>query len=237
MFSKIRDYCVNIVHTLPPGMLYYIRAYFGRPRRYRNLIKTIYRHRYDSILEIGVYRGGRSKEMIETAKLFHPATAIRYYGFDLFEDLNAKLLQSEFSKIPFPQRDVQTLLDATSAQINLYQGFSQNTLPAFIKDWKAQGRPPIGMVFLDGGHAEETIASDWENVRQLMDCNTTVIFDDYYSVDYSQHIGRVGCQYLIDALDRTMYDVVILGPEDCFKKDWGTLCIKFAKVTLKRASV
>lgn len=237
MFSKIRHYCVGILHTLPPEILYYVRVYFGRPRRYRNLIKTIHRHRYDSILEIGVYRGGRSKEMIETAQLFHPASAIRYYGFDLFEALDAQLLQSEFSKVPFPQRDVQTLLDATSAQVHLYQGFSQNTLPVFLQDWIAKGKPPIGLVFLDGGHAEETIASDWENVRQVMDMNTTVIFDDYYSVDYAPHIGRVGCQYLIDALDRTLYDVEILGPEDCFTKDWGTLCIKFAKVRLKRTSL
>ena len=42
------------------------------------------------ILEIGVYRGIRSFEMISLASDLN--SSIRYYGFDLFEKISKKLI-------------------------------------------------------------------------------------------------------------------------------------------------
>ena len=228
----LRRLAATIATMLPPSLRYWGRATFGTPKRYRNLLKAVHATRARSILEVGVYRGGRSLQMIETAALFRPTKDIRYYGFDLFEGLNDELLKSEFSKVPPTEREIQERLSASGASVRLFKGFSQDTLPAFVAEWK-QLPEPIDVVFIDGGHAEETIASDWQNVRQLMGPTTQVIFDDYYREDYAAKLGRVGCQYLIDALDRTVYDVEILDPSDSFKKDWGTLTINLAKVTLK----
>jgi hypothetical protein len=38
-----------------------------------------------SIVEIGVYKGKRSKELIEVARIFN--NNVNYYGFDLFDNL------------------------------------------------------------------------------------------------------------------------------------------------------
>jgi hypothetical protein len=229
----LRPLAASFLQALPWSLQYPLRASFGVPKRYRNIIKTVRAQQSRSILEVGVYRGTRSEQMIKTALMSHPASEVRYYGFDLFEGLNQDLLKSEFSKIPAPEKEIQAMLEKTGASIRLIKGFSQETLPAFLKEWKEAGSEPIDFAFIDGGHAEETIASDWHYVSQMMGPRSIVIFDDYYSEDYSPHIGRVGCQYLIDALDRSVYDVEILEPQDAFAKAWGTLRIKLAKATLK----
>lgn len=224
----------TIVNALPPRLQFEVRAHFGSPKRYRNLLTAIKKTKATSILEVGVYRGTRSKEMIEAAQLFSPGAKIRYYGFDLFEDLTDELLKSEFSKRPPSQAAIQALLEQTGAEIRLHKGFSQLTMPAFVEQWKKNPQP-IDMIFIDGGHAEETIADDWKNTIPLMGPQTVVIFDDYYLEDYSAHIGRAGCQYLIDGLDRSTYDVTLLEPADEFPREWGRFRLCLAQVTLKKA--
>lgn len=224
----------TIVRHLPPRLQYAVRAHAGKPARYRNLLTAIRRIHATSILEVGVYRGQRSKQMIEAAQIFSPGVRVRYYGFDLFEELTDELLKSEFSKRPPSQADIQAYLEQTGADIRLYKGFSQQTLPAFVAEWK-HNKVPIDLVFIDGGHAEETIREDWRNVEQLMGPQTVVIFDDYYKEDHSAHIGRAGCQYVIDALDRSVYDVRILEPQDRFQKEWGMLGINLAQVMKRPA--
>ena len=57
---------------------------FSSYKRYANLIIIIFKLKPKIILEIGVYKGTRSIEMIQAAKLFN--SSVKYYGFDLFED-------------------------------------------------------------------------------------------------------------------------------------------------------
>src|SRR4051812_30284088 len=109
-----------------PLTLRYLARVHGKynrkpPRRYRTLLKEIRRQHSKSILEIGVYRGIRSVEMIETAALSHKPKDIRYIGFDLFEDLTDELCTKEFSKKPFRQAEIEQMLRATGAQIELHK--------------------------------------------------------------------------------------------------------------------
>jgi predicted O-methyltransferase YrrM len=196
------------------------------------MLREVYRRKATSILEVGVYRGVRAMQMIETAALHRAAGDVRYYGFDLFEGLSDELLKSEFSKMPPPEAEVLARLQATGASIELHRGFSQETLPPFVEKMRAAGQT-IDLAFIDGGHAEETIQADWNAVSQLMGPQSIVIFDDYYAQDYSQALGRVGCQYLIDALDRSVYDVQIWPTVDSFAKSFGTLAIQLAAVQLR----
>jgi predicted O-methyltransferase YrrM len=214
--------------------LRYLARVYGKyllraPRRYRVLLQEIRARRARTLLEIGVYRGIRAREMIEAALLHARPQDVRYIGFDLFEDLSDDLCVREFSKKPFTQLQIEQILGATGARIELHRGFSQETLPPFVETCRRDGTA-IDLAFIDGGHAIATIRSDWENVEKIMGPRTVVLFDDYYMND-DPEVSDVGCRSLIDGLDRTAFDVRILGPEDCFAKEWGPLRIKLARVT------
>lgn len=201
---------------------------FNRPRRYRVLFEMIYQHRYHRLVEIGVLHGVHARQMIQTATLHHSPNAIHYFGFDLFEDLSEALLQSELSKKASPYTRVQQRLEKTGAHIQLFKGNTKETLP--------QALPIIGQadfVFIDGGHSLDTIQSDWSYVKELMNSQTHVIFDDYY-VDTTPALEGLGCQTLIDQLDRQQYEVHVFDQTDVFRKEWGVLKIKMAVVKIKR---
>lgn len=157
--------------------------------------------------------------MIECAQKFNKN--IHYYGFDLFEYYTeeVKLVEGYKTGIPI-LKDVNNFLKKTKANIQLFKGFTKNTLPEFIL--QTEEYPVYDFIFIDGGHSLETIAFDWFWCRKIIHRNTVVIFDDYFEdrLDF-------GCKHLIDNIGPG-YKVEILPPQDVFpdKK------INFAKVTL-----
>ena len=178
-------------------------------------------------MEIGTFDGRHAAEFIEAAKLYYSPKDIYYYGFDLFELLDDEKLKSEASKRPSTMDAVRKRLSKTGAQIQLYQGDTKETLPRIKNDL---GK--LDFIFLDGGHSYETIISDWNIVKTLMDKKTTVIFDDFYS-NYEPEISGLGCQDLIRNLDTNTYDIQILDPMNRYVKEWGILKINLVKVTKK----
>ena len=62
--------------------------FFSEYKRYSLLLLIVFFKRPKSIVEIGVYKGKRSKELIEVARIFN--NKVNYYGFDLFENINLK---------------------------------------------------------------------------------------------------------------------------------------------------
>lgn len=221
---------MSLGRFLPARLRYYARLATREPRRYRTLLGIVYRRRPRVIVEIGTHRGQNAIQMIQTASVFHRLSEIQYIGFDLFEELTREELEREFSLEPPPYEQVRKTLESLGASVRLFQGYSQDTLPRFVEDPE---RPKeVDFVFVDGGHSIETIASDWASVRRLMSAETVVVFDDYYLNDESELPG-VGCQSLIDGLDRDEFDVAVLEPEERFQHDWGVLRIKMASVRLR----
>jgi hypothetical protein len=198
-----------------------------RPKRYRNLFRVIHERQCRCIVEIGTWDGVHAKQMIQTAAIHHPIETIKYLGFDLFEGLTDELLQKELSKRPPPFDKVQQLLAATGAQIRLFRGNTRVTLPSAV-DALREG----DLFFIDGGHSVETIRSDWSAIDRALRRDATVIFDDYYMNDPLEVPG-LGCQTIVDALDRTKYDVTLLDPVDEFRKSWGVLKVRFAQVRMR----
>ena len=211
--------------------LYSERIVMVRPKRYRNLLETVYVERFRRIMEIGTYDGIHACQMIQTAHLFYPIKKIQYYGFDLFDALTNEDLQKEFSKKPPTYNVVRQRLEKTGATINLYMGYTKDTLPNFLE--KDKGKKRIDFVLIDGGHSIETITSDWNYVKKIMSEKTIVIFDDYYN-NKEPEVSRLGCQSLISDLDTNVYDIEMLEPEDHFEQKWGTLRVNMVKVRLKR---
>ena len=197
-----------------------------RPRRYVNLMKAVYTERSRRIVEIGVWNGVHGRQMIETAANNHRRQTVEYFGFDLFEDLSASLLKEEFSKQPPPVHEVQARLEATGARIRLFKGNTRTTLAPALKEIGTSD-----LVFIDGGHSVASITSDWNEVRAAMGPKTTVIFDDYY-VDAGPELDELGCQTVIDAVDRSEFTVDRLEPIDSFQEEWGTRHV--AMVAIRR---
>ncbi len=195
---------------------------FKAPKRYHHLYDTIRAISAKSILEVGVWNGGRAVRMIEVAK--EQTSQVSYFGYDLFEDLGEVGYIAELSKRPPTEREVAALLKATGAEVKLFRGNTLETLCVSVETL-----PKIDFVFIDGGHSVKTIASDWSYIEKVLHNNSVVIFDDYW-----RNRSDAGCKAIVDAIDRSQYNVEILPEIDSFNNpDFGRLEISFAKVTKK----
>ena len=197
------------------------------PPRYKNLARLVSAHACWWIIEIGVFYGLHATQMINAAKELYSPDDIYYLGFDLFEEMDQATFDKEFSKNPPTMEAAGEYLQQTGANISLIKGDTKETLPKFIPHVAG-----VSLIFIDGGHSEETIASDWRNVETALQPDTIVVFDDYY-IDPPSQMDGLGCNSLIDNLDRARYEVEFLEPVDSFQKPWGTLKIQMVKVSLK----
>lgn len=194
------------------------------PARYANLFRTIVDRRCRHIVEIGTWNGVHAEQMISTAAIHADVAEVSYRGFDLFEELTEEQYKAEFSKRPPSSAEVQARLEKTGADVRLVKGNTRVTLPKHADELRR-----ADLVFIDGGHSIETITADWNAVRQAVGPKTTVLFDDYY-VNQASAVEGLGCQSIIDALDRSRYEVEVLDPVDEFPKPWGTLKVRMARV-------
>jgi len=197
----------------------YLRLTHKKPKRYDYLFKFIKQNKCKQIMEIGVWNGFHALQMIKAAKEASPFTRIKYFGFDLFESIDANVAKESRTKIPSSLTVIKNKLEKTGAEIKLYKGYTKDTLRVF-----KYLHNEIDFIFIDGGHSLDVIYGDWLNIQPLINKNTIVIFDDYWNrID-------AGCKTLIDSLDLDYWDVEILPTVDKFKKDWGVLEIRFVKV-------
>lgn len=164
--------------------------------------KLNYRNRYDelaalveernpaSILEIGTFDGARAIE------LCHNGTT--YVGFDLFEDATGETDEREKNvKAHHSMDSVSCRLNKAGIEYALIKGDTRQTL----KDYQGA---PFDFAFIDGGHSVETIRSDWNNVKRLMNKGGLVVFDDYYEgIPTDEH----GANSIVADLDYTLSEM------------------------------
>ena len=106
--------------------IYRILKYLiSNTKRYSNILLLILFYRPKSIIEIGVYRGVRSKQMIQAARIFNKN--IEYFGFDLFEMIDSNIQKKELSKIPNSEKDTLKNL-SKYAKVKLFKGYTTKTL-------------------------------------------------------------------------------------------------------------
>ncbi len=174
-------------------------------KRYSNLLKIILENRSKKLLEIGVYKGLRSLEMIKAAKIFN--SRVIFFGFDMFEMFFEKknILTDELSKKPKSMKSINNLLKE-HATVKLIKGNTLKTLPKFSTKKK------FDFIFIDGGHSINTIKNDWNYSKKLMHKNSIVIFDDYYLGD-KKLTKKFGSNKIIDNLSDS-YLIDYLEPKD-----------------------
>ncbi len=199
--------------------------YARTPQRYGQLLDRVTEMAPRHIVEIGVYTGRRSVEMIEAAALRRAASEISYDGFDLFDLMDETILAEELSKQPDDIEVVRQKIESTGATVRLHRGWSHDTVPVAAKAHPGSA----DIAFIDGGHAVETIQQDWDNIQPMLTNQSVVIFDDYY-VDRPDLTDRFGCNMLVDHLDATLWDVRHLPIVDRFEKPDGSFNVALAEV-------
>jgi hypothetical protein len=207
------------------------RLRYGMPDRYGHLSQTIQRQRARRLLEIGVWDAVHSRWMIEAALRGSRPEEVVYCGFDLFEHADASTIDHEVSKPAPTMQHVRSVLRPFVEQgvtVHLFRGDTTIILPLI-----APVLPTMDFIFIDGGHSEETVRSDWTSVSHCMGPDTVVIFDDYVD-PVSMVESGVGVNAVVDAIDGSKYARRLLRPVDRFSKPWGTLSIAFAQVTPRK---
>ena len=188
---------------------------FSKYSRYKYIFLEIYKSKPQTLIEIGVYKGVRSLEMIELALNFKKK--INFYGFDLFENTSSKKIKKELSKKSLSAKQIKNKLykyiDKKNVKVKLIKGDTINSLKKIKLKKKAD------FVFIDGGHSIKTIKNDWKNIQKLTHDDSVVIFDDYYDNDLVSK--KFGCKKIIDNLDKN-YKYKIYQSSD------------FAKISLKQ---
>ena len=159
--------------------------------RYTQLIQIARELNPRVILEVGTWRGDRALGML------HACPKARYVGFDLFGAATDETDKVEFNvKAHYPVQAIAAKLADFDAE--LIVGNTRQTLPEYVK-----GKEPfVDLAFIDGGHSVETIRSDWGNVEKIMLLGSLVVFDDFYSNLPVERINIVGCNRVLEALER-----------------------------------
>ena len=141
-----------------------------------------------NFLEIGVFHGVTARNVCELLYSIH-GDDFKYVGLDLFgesiENANEIIPNTKFNnplkKIyfeyilrqdPYSIEAVTYLLKKFERNTHLVKGNSNNLL-------KKIDMSKIDYVFLDGGHAYETVKNDLESCIPVIDNNGTVLCDDY----------------------------------------------------------
>ena len=141
-----------------------------------------------NFLEIGVFHGVTARNVCELLYSIH-GDDFKYVGLDLFGEsvqntdeiipntkFNNPLKKIYFEYIlrqdPYSIEAVAYLLKKFKKNTHLVKGNSNNLL-------KKIDMSKIDYVFLDGGHAYETVKNDLESCIPVIDNNGTVLCDDY----------------------------------------------------------
>ncbi|MDB9796937.1 class I SAM-dependent methyltransferase [Candidatus Pelagibacter ubique] len=139
-------------------------------------------------LEIGVFHGVTARNICELLHSIH-GNDFKYVGLDLFgestENANEVIPNTKFNnplkriyfeyilrQDPYSVDAVTYLLKKFEKNIHLIKGNSNLLL-------KKMDMSQIDYVFLDGGHAYETVKNDLLYSKPVLDNNGTILCDDY----------------------------------------------------------
>lgn len=198
-----------------------------RGMHYKGLFDVIKADLPMEILEIGTSSGQTAIGMIRTVGKFAKESDVTYYGIDLFESGKPSQWELEFTGgyVPPAKADVDVRLRSeTDAKIKLFAMDSK-----VLSGLPSEKRRKVDLIFIDGGHSLETIASDWEFAQSSMHERTIVVFDDYFP-----ELPFIGAKATVDHIDRTKYDVVIRPEIDDYSHPFGRLRTQLVIVRFKQ---
>ena len=159
-----------------------------------------------NFLEIGVFHGVTARNVCELLYSIHKSD-FKYIGLDLFGEsienkdeiipntkFNYPLKKIYFEYIlkmdPYSIEAVSNLLKKFENNIHLIKGNSNRLL-------KKIDMSKIDYVFLDGGHAYETVKNDLYYSKMVLDNNGTILCDDY-NLSYAPGVKKAIDEFVTD---------------------------------------
>ncbi len=151
-----------------------------------------------NFLEIGVFHGVTARNVCELLYSIH-GEDFKYIGLDLFgesiENYDEIIPSTKFNnplkkiyfkyilrKDPYSVGAVSSLLKKFKKNVHLIKGNSNILLPKMDMS-------KIDYVFLDGGHAYETVKNDLEYSLPALNNDGTILCDDY-NLSYAPDVKR-----------------------------------------------
>ena len=151
-------------------------------------LKEIAKKKPKSFLEVGVFHGVTARNICEVLYKIH-GNDFKYIGLDLFEEgdenKNEVIPNTKFSNPlktfffkyikrmdPYSLEGVSDLLKKFKFNAHLIKGNSNKIL-------RKIDMTKIDYVFLDGGHAYETVKNDLDSCLEVINSNGTILCDDY----------------------------------------------------------
>ena len=151
-------------------------------------LEEIKKKRPKVFLEVGVFHGVTSRNVCELLYQIHK-NDFKFIGLDLFEKNNENkdeiIPNTKFSnplkttwyryvkrEDPYSLNAVQNLLSKFKDNVHLIKGNSNKIL-------KKIDMSKIDFVFLDGGHAYDTVKNDLNCCLEVVNLNGTIFCDDY----------------------------------------------------------
>ena len=159
-----------------------------------------------NFLEIGVFHGVTARNVCELLHSIH-GDNFKYVGLDLFGKSNENddevipttkfnnPLKSIYFKYiikqdPYTIEAVTYLLKKFDHNVHLIKGNSNHLL-------KKMDMSKIDYVFLDGGHAYETVKNDLRYSTPVLENNGTILCDDY-NLSYAPGVKQAIDEFVID---------------------------------------
>jgi len=200
----------------------------NRGQHYRPMFDYLVSHDCFNILEIGTNNGDNAICMIKTAAIKVPEDKIHYYGFDLFEDLTPELVKKElsFEKSANAIEVYKKIEKLTKAKAILSKGDTNKTLNIF------DDLPKMDFIYIDGGHAIDTIRNDWAHCSNRIKPDGVIFLDDYFP-----NKPGFGCAFLIGEIDKDRFSVEILPTIDTYHNPDGDLMSQLVRILPKKSAL
>jgi len=159
-----------------------------------------------NFLEIGVFHGVTARNVCELLYSIHKSD-FKYIGLDLFgesiENTGEIIPNTKFNnplkkiyfeyilrKDPYSIEAVTDLLKKFKRNVHLIRGNSNKLLQKIDMS-------KIDYVFLDGGHAYETVKNDLYYSKAVLDNNGTILCDDY-NLSYAPGVKKAIDEFISD---------------------------------------
>lgn len=180
------------------------------------LAKAVSAHKPFRVFTFGVFDGIRLGQMAKRVRAAGRPN-VEMYGVDLFEDMTTDKNAEEIGKSTLAPSFEQAKQNANKfgapRVLKLYKGDSVEVLPRIRHEL-----PPMDLVFVDGGHSLQTIASDAKWAFNMCARHGSVAFDDVYPDDLTKGAWSL-CQSLTALGKATKTPIRLeLSPEDAMPK-------------------
>ena len=159
--------------------------------RYFRLLELVRDTKPEHIVEIGTWNGKRATEFMAVCNCY-------YTGFDLFEEASKDTDVAEMNvKNHEEMVEVAKRIEMTGLnKFSLIRGNTRETLPKWIE---SEDFRPFDFAFIDGGHSEETITSDYEYIKNAISPGGIIVLDDHYDPP----LEGFGCNHI----DGELFDI------------------------------